>query len=53
MSETLRGILGLGVTLAVLAAGMATVNGLARGWAGKQLAKDPNDPNARAILMLF
>lgn len=48
-----RGILGLGVTLLVVAAAMATVNGLARGWASKQLANNPDDQNAAAILMLF
>lgn len=53
MSDALRGLLGVGVTLFVLAAGMATVNGLARGWASKQLAKNPDDANASAILMLY
>jgi len=32
---------------------MATINGLARGWATKQLATNPDDQNASAILMLF
>jgi hypothetical protein len=53
MEAFTRGVLGLGVTLFVLAAGMATINGLARGWASKQLAKNPNDANAAAIAMLF
>jgi len=53
MEASLRGILGLGVTLFVVAAAMATINGLARGWASKQLAKNPNDANAAAIAMLF
>lgn len=53
MREAVRGVLGLGVTLFVLAAGMGAVNGLVRGWSGKQLVKNPNDPNASALLMLF
>jgi hypothetical protein len=53
MRNTIRGVLGLGVTLFVLASGMAVVNGLARGWAAKQLATNPNDVNARAVLLLF
>jgi hypothetical protein len=48
-----RGLLGLGVTLLVVAAAMATVNGLARGWASKQLVENPGDENATAVLMLF
>lgn len=53
MNDSLRGILGLGLTLFVVGATMATVNGLARGWACKQLANNPDDTNAQAILMLF
>ncbi len=53
MRDAFRGLLGLGVTLFVLGAGMATVNGLARGWASKRLAENPDDDNASAILMLF
>lgn len=53
MESFTRGVLGLGVTLLVVAAAMATVNGLARGWAAKQLATDPDDKNAQAILFLF
>jgi hypothetical protein len=53
MSETVRGLLGLGVTLLVLGAGMATVNGLARGWASRKLAENPEDENALAVLLLF
>jgi hypothetical protein len=53
MNETIRGVLGLGVTLFVLAAGMGVVNGLVRGWASKELAKDPSNENARALLMLY
>ena len=53
MSPFLRGVLGLGVTLFVLGAGMATVNGLARGYAGRRLAADPEDSWARGILMMY
>lgn len=53
MQSTLRGVLGLGVTLLVVAAAMATINGVVRGWSAKQLAKNPNDPNAAALVMLF
>jgi len=37
----------------VVAAAMASVNGLARGYAARRLADDPGDVNARAILALF
>jgi hypothetical protein len=53
MDSTFKGILGLGVTLFVLAAGMATVNGLVRGYAASRLASNPNDENARGLLLLF
>jgi hypothetical protein len=53
MQSTLRGVLGLGVTLLVVAAAMATINGVVRGWSAKQLAKNPNDSNAAALLILF
>ena len=53
MGNTLRGALGIGVTLLVFGSAMATVNGLARGWASKRLAEDPNDEWAVAVLMLF
>lgn len=53
MNDALRGAVGLGVTLFVFAAGMATVNGLVRAWATKQLAQNPNSTNAQALLMLF
>lgn len=49
----MRGFLGVGVTLFVFGSAMATVNGLVRAWAAKQLANDPNDTNAAALLMLF
>jgi len=53
MSSTLRGFLGLGVTLFVLGSGMAVVNGLARGYAGRRLVNDPDDEWARGLLMLY
>lgn len=53
MTATLRGVLGLGVTLLVLGAGMATVNGLARGWAAHKLARDPGNAWASGVLMLY
>jgi hypothetical protein len=53
VGDSVRGLLGIGVTLLVFGAAMATVNGLARGWASKQLAKNPDDENALAVLMLF
>lgn len=53
MQGFLRGMIGLGVTLGVLGAGMAVVNGLARGWAGKRLVNNPDDSWARGILMLY
>jgi ABC-type lipoprotein release transport system permease subunit len=53
MEGTARGVIGLGVTLFVLAAGMAVVNGIARGWAAKTLATNPNSQTARAVLMLY
>lgn len=53
MESFTRGLLGLGVTLLVVAASMGVVNGLARGWASKQLANDPDDQNAAAVLMLW
>lgn len=53
MQSTLRGLVGLGVTLFVLGSGMAVVNGLARGWAGKRLVNNPDDRWARAALMLY
>lgn len=53
MDNALRGLLGLGLTLGVVAAAMASVNGLARGWAARRLADDPSSVNARAVLALF
>jgi len=53
MESFVRGVVGLGVTLFVLAAGMATVNGIARGWATQALIKNPNSANARAVLTLY
>lgn len=53
MQSTLRGILGLGVTLLVVASAMITVNGIGRGWAAHRLAKNPNDQTATAVLILL
>lgn len=53
MDGVWRGLLGLGVTLMVVGAAVASVNGLARGWAARKLADDPSDVNARALLALF
>ena len=49
----MRGVLGMGLTLLVIGAGMASVNGLARGWAARKLHDDPGNVNARAVLALF
>jgi hypothetical protein len=53
LQSVARGVLGLGVTLFVVAAAMATINGVARAAASKRLAQNPNDPNAAALLFLF
>jgi hypothetical protein len=53
MQPMIRGVLGLGVTLFVVAATMITVNGLGRGWAAHRLAKNPNDATAGAVLILL
>jgi hypothetical protein len=53
MTGFVRGFLGLGLTLFVLAAGMATVNGLIRGWSLWQLQRNPYDATALALLQLY
>lgn len=53
MNGILRGFIGLGVTLGVLASGMMVVNGVGRGFAGKRLVNNPDDEWARGILMLL
>lgn len=53
VQNTLRGVVGLGVTLFVLASGMAVVNGVARGFAAKRLVNNPDDAWARGVLMLY
>lgn len=52
MNDFVRGFLGLGVTVFVVGTTMMTWNGLVRGWAGRRLAEDPEDINARALLLL-
>lgn len=52
ISDFVRGFLGLGVTVFVVGSTVMVWNGVVRGWAGKQLTKDPNDLNARALLLL-
>lgn len=52
MDDFLRGFLGLGVTVFVVGSTVMVWNGLVRGWAGKQIAKNPDDVNARALLIL-
>jgi len=47
-----RGLLGLGLTLFVLEAGILTLNGAVRGWAMLQLQRNPQDEWALAILAL-
>jgi hypothetical protein len=53
MQDTLRGVIGLGVTLFILAAGMATVNGIVLGLAAMRMAKNPNDVTGQALILLF
>ena len=53
MQSFTRGVLGLGVTLLVVAAAMATVNGLVRGYAARRLASNSNDATGGALVMLF
>jgi ABC-type arginine/histidine transport system permease subunit len=53
MTGLVRGTLGLGLTLFVLAAGMAVVNGLVRGWSLWQLQRNPYDATALALLQLY
>lgn len=48
-----HGALGAGVTLAILASGIAVINWSARTWAARRLAEKPNDVNAEAVLGLF
>jgi hypothetical protein len=53
MQPFVRGVLGLGVTLLVVASAMMTVNGLGRGWAAHRLAKNPNDSWGGAVVLLL
>lgn len=52
MNDFARGFLGLGVTVLVVGLTVQTWNGLVRGSAGHLLARNPDDVNARALLLL-
>lgn len=52
MEGFVRGLLGLGLTLFVLEAGILTLNGAVRGWAMLQLQRDPQNNLALALLAL-
>lgn len=52
MEGFVRGVLGLGLTLFVLEAGILTLNGAVRGWALLQLQRDPQNNLALALLAL-
>lgn len=52
MEGFVRGLLGLGLTLFVLEAGILTLNGAVRGWALLQLQRDPQNSFALALLAL-
>jgi hypothetical protein len=52
VNDFVRGFLGLGVTVFVVGTTVMVWNGVVRGWAGKQLVNNPDDINARALLLL-
>lgn len=52
INDFLRGFLGLGVTVFVVGTTVMVWNGVIRGAAGRRLCDDPEDLNARALLLL-
>jgi hypothetical protein len=52
VNDFLRGFLGLGVTIFVVGSTVMVWNGLVRGSCGHLLAKNPDDINARALMLL-
>lgn len=48
-----NGMVGAAVTLSILATGMYTVNIVARSFAARRLAEQPNNLNAEALLLGF